>query len=236
MAVLAGEGVRTGTDRQAFVAGLQHPDSFPSDPVGEPILHQREYTVRSYRLSADQMRIRGMVHDRKPPGVYIDDDPEPMSVHQMVVDLIVAFPSLEIVGADVVMEVTPHSGCTSIEETYDQLIGLSIARGYTHKVRELFGGPRGCTHVGALLQAMAPVAVQSMWSMRSVEGTPVSFRNLPPEDRIERLKFNFNTCHVWDVEGDHVRRVTEGEELEPPLWAVKRLTELGRPVDEWHER
>jgi len=37
---------------------------------------------------------------------------------------------------------------------------LSIARGFTHKVRGLFGGPRGCTHTTALSQAMAPEAIQ----------------------------------------------------------------------------
>ncbi len=211
------------------------PPFFPPDPDDEPLLHQREYTVRSYRMASDRLRIRGMVHDQKPAGTYIKDDPDPMSVHQMVVDLIVAFPSLEIVEAEVVMEVTPHTTCTRIEDTYQQLIGVSIARGFTHLVRELFGGPRGCTHVGALLQAMAPVAIQSLWSMRSFD-TPVNLRSVTPAERMEMMKVNFNTCHVWDTEGEHVRKVAAGELLDPPRWAVKRLAELDRPIDEWYER
>jgi len=214
------------------MSGLEHPDNFPPDPEGEPLLHQREYTVRSYRQAADRLRIRGMVHDQKPAGMYIADDPEPMSIHQMVVDLVIDFPSLEIVDVDVVMEVTPHTGCTRIEDTYRRLIGMSIARGYTHKVRELFGGPRGCTHVGALLQAMAPVAIQSFWSMRSFD-TPVSLAATPREERLQHMSRNFNSCHVWDTEGEFVKNILDGGEIEPPLWAVKRLGELGRPVSDW---
>ena len=58
------------------------------------------------------------------------------------------------------------------------LVGLSIARGFTHRVRELFGGPRGCTHTTALLQAMAPIAMQCFWSMRSAacNGVPLRAR------------------------------------------------------------
>ena len=58
--------------------------------------------------------------------------------------------------ADVVFEAHPHTTCPAIIEHYQGLVGLSIARGFTHQVRELFGGPRGCTHTTALLLAMAP--------------------------------------------------------------------------------
>src|SRR4051812_49539139 len=88
-------------------------------------------------------------------------------MHHMQVDLEVAFPSMEIVASTVVFESHPHVLCPSITPHYEKLVGLSIARGFTHKVRELFGGPRGGTHTTALLQAMAPVAIQATWSMRS---------------------------------------------------------------------
>lgn len=210
------------------------------EPSG-PLLHDRNYSVRSYREGEQTLRIRGEVHDVKPPGLYVADDPEPMSVHLMVVDLVIAYPALEIVEAEVLMEVTPHSGCTTIEPAYDKLIGLSIARGFSRQVRELFGGPRGCTHVGALLNAMAPVAIQSMWSMHifaAREGTAVS---IGPDDevlseeeqRIRRMSTNKNTCHVWDEDGELWDRAIAGDELEIPLWAADRLVEMGRDPAEW---
>ena len=33
------------------------------------------------------------------------------------------------------------------------------------------------------------------------------------EQRLEAMTFNFNTCHVWDAEGDLARRVQAGDEL-----------------------
>lgn len=177
-----------------------------------------------------------MIHDQKPPGIIIEDDPEPLSIHQMVVDLIVEFPSLVIASAEVVMEVTPHTGCTSIEPTYRQLVGLSVTRGFSRRVQELFGGPRGCTHVGALLQAMAPVAIQSMWSMRALDETPVAIGASVEDQRREAMLFNRNTCHVWADDGELIGIVAAGGEPEPPLWAVERLGQLGRSVEEWRTR
>lgn len=210
------------------------------EPTGR-LVHDRNYSVRSYRESETSLRIRGRVHDQKPPGLYIEHDPEPMSIHLMVVDLVVAYPSLEITGAEVMMEVTPHAGCTSIEPAYGDLVGLSIARGFSRQVRELFGGPRGCTHVGALLNAMAPVAIQSMWSMGILadrEGTSVTIgvnddALSPEEQRIRRMSLNKNTCHVWDEEGETWTKVLEGGEMAIPLWASDRLAELGRDASEW---
>lgn len=208
----------------------------PPEPTGD-LVHHRTYDVRAYREADDTLRIRGIVQDEKPAGMYIEDDPEPLSIHQMVVDLVIAYPSLEIIDAQVVMEITPHHGCTSIEPAYGQLVGISIARGFTRKVRELFGGPRGCTHVGALLQAMAPVAIQSMWSMVTVNEVPVELSAADvAEKRRQAMLFNTNTCHVWDEHGEIVARVNNGQEIEPPLWAVERLEKLGRTPEEWHSR
>ncbi len=207
------------------------------EPTGE-LIHDRSYSVKAYREGDAALRIRGQVHDQKPPGLYIADDPEPMSVHLMVVDLVVAFPSLEITSAEVVMEVTPHGGCTSIESKYDQLVGISIARGFSRQVKDLFGGPRGCTHVGALLQAMAPVAIQSMWSMSAVNEsaseTPVDLAT-SRKQREQRMSVNKNTCHIWAEDGEQWGQVLAGEEIEVPLWAANRLIELGRDPQSWRD-
>ncbi len=218
----------------AVVGGPVEPDL--------PLLHDRTYSVRSYRQSDTELRVRGQIQDQKPPGVYVDDDPEPLTVHHMVIDLIVSFPSLEITGAEVVMETHPHTACPSISEHYQKLIGLSIARGFTHKVRELFGGPRGCTHTTALLQAMAPVVIQSIWSMRATdadEGTPVPppLPTNPTDEQIrERFAHNLNSCHVWAEDGETIAAIKRGEELEPPLWIHDRFESLGIDVATWRER
>ena len=201
------------------------------------LIHTRTYTVRAYHDDPNTLRLRGAVLDLKPAGLYFDDDPEPLPVHEMVVDLILDFPSLEITDVDVVMEVTPHTICTNITTTYDQLIGLSIARGFSRQVKDRFGGPSGCTHIGALLQAMAPVAIQSMWSMRLVEPEESPLGRTPleesPEARREAMKFNLNTCHVWEENTHLAQLALEGKDIGVPVWAEERLLKLGKSPDEW---
>lgn len=155
---------------------VPHPEGVDPDT---DLIHERAYVVRAYRKDAHTLLLRGAVRDQKPPGLYVPNDPEPLTVHHMIVDLHIEVPSLEIVQAKAVLQTHPHANCTRIEDHYENLVGLSIARGFTHKVRELFGGPRGCTHTTALLQAMAPVAVQSMWSFRMMAAADAGARAGP---------------------------------------------------------
>lgn len=215
----------------------------PSEPGAPdlPELHHRNYDVRSYAAGPDRVLIRGRIVDRKPPGVYFDDDTEPLEIHHMVVDLTISFPELEIVAAESVMETHPHGQCPKIMDHYGELVGLSIARGFTHKVRELFGGPRGCTHTTALLQAMAPVAVQSVWSMRHVSDTEQLVAapmgpNPTPEEMRAQLAYNVNTCHVWADPGPMFDAIDSGREIPAPLWAEERAAALGQSIETWRER
>ena len=213
----------------------------PPDPELE-LLHTRTYEVRSYRKDDDTMMIRGAVRDVKPAGLMLDGDPEPLTIHHMIVEIDVTMPTMDIIRAEVVFEERPHSTCTGIVPHYEKLVGLSIARGFTHKVRELFGGPRGCTHVTALLQAMAPVSIQSRFSLLAssrraagAAGTPGGGSVMPTtEQRLAMMAGNINTCHVWDEEGEMVEGMRRGEEREVPLWIGKRLVKLGRDPQSWN--
>jgi hypothetical protein len=214
---------------------VPHPDGV--EPLD--LIHERAYVVRAYRKDQQTLVIRGGVRDQKPPGLYVPGDPEPLTVHHMIVDLTIAVPSLEIIGANAALETHPHAACPRIEDHYQHLIGLSIARGFTHKVRELFGGPRGCTHTTALLQAMAPVAVQSMWSvrvkaMKDGDGDGPGGPNFStPESRQQAVAMNLNTCHIWAEDGDQVRSILNGEPMEVPVWIVKRFNQLGIDPTTW---
>lgn len=209
-----------------------HPEGV--DPTDE-LIHERAYVVRAYRKGTDTLVLRGSVRDQKPPGLYVPGDPDPLTVHHMIVDLTIGVPSLEILGAKAVLETHPHAACPRIEDHYGNLVGLSIARGFTHKVRELFGGPRGCTHTTALLQAMAPVAVQSMWSFRVAQakenGNPSAFSS--PESRQGALMMNLNTCHIWAEDGEQVASIRNNEPMEVPVWIVDRFQKLGLDPTSW---
>ena len=207
---------------------------FPPNP-DLPLLHTRRYEVRAFRMADDRFMLRGVVCDEKPAGVYVSNDPDPLWMHLMVVDLEISYPTFVIEKASVEFKNHPHLGCTDITDHYKKLEGMSISRGFNAKVKELFGGPRGCTHIGALLSAMAPVAIQTGWSMRAIVVTNDVGLTTPAiqEQRSRQFAANINTCHMWDEDGDLVATVKAGNEIEMPLAVSIRLRELGRSEAEW---
>jgi hypothetical protein len=221
---------------------FRHDEILPPDPEGLEVLHDREYRVRAFRVAEDRILIRGAVRDQKPPGIYLAEDPNPLTMHHMQVDVYVAFPSMVIESVDVDFEEHPHTTCVDIVESYQGLVGLSITRGFTHKVRELFGGPRGCTHTTALLLAMGPVATQCSWSMyaadarREGRSSMASRADMTPEQREMSLRANLNTCHVWAEDGEMMTTAREGRPMEMMLQVRRRFADLGVPEEEWANR
>lgn len=214
---------------------MYNPEIFPAAPEGGELIHIRKYEVRAYKMSNERFILRGAVSDEKPAGLYVSGDPNPLRMHHMIVDLEVAYPSFTITSVRVDFLEHPQPPCPDIAETYQQLVGISIARGFTNKVKELFGGPRGCTHVGALLAAMAPVAIQSGWSMRAENllRTLTATGESVGEDRRSALAHNINTCHIWRENGPAALSLETGTGVPVPLSVKKRLVELGRSADDW---
>jgi len=195
-------------------------------------LHYRTYAVQVFRRDAGCIVVRGEVHDVKPPGLYVDDDPDPLSMHRMRVELEIEYPALVVCAVDVEFDDFPQMLCPMIANDYGVLVGVSITRGFTHRVRELLGGPRGCAHVTALLLAMGPAVVQSTWSMGILnqremtagddpEASTGARRQPPPAD----------SCHVWAAGGELVTMVERGETPRPMLPVRDRLVALGREPD-----
>ena len=72
------------------------------------VIHTRQYETRIYQVSDDELLVRGAVSDMKPPGLYVVDDPAPMEIHQMQLELRVALPKLEITSVQVVFATHPN--------------------------------------------------------------------------------------------------------------------------------
>lgn len=216
-------------------AGSPLPALLPEDGELE-LIHQRRYETRVYRLDAERLLVRAAVSDTKPPGLYVPDDPDPLEIHQMQLELEVAREGLVIQRARVVFETHPHTTCPLVADAYRRLEGLSIARGFNAKLRELFGSARGCTHTNALLTAMAPAVVQAVWSLAVRDGTTMSGRKtrITPAEREQRIAGNLNTCHVWAEDGAHVEKLRRGDTSEfPPVPVKARLRALGRDESSW---
>lgn len=210
---------------------------FSPDP-DELLIHVRDYEVRAFRLSAERFMLRGAVRDRKPPGLYIPRDADDLVFHHMTVDIEVTYPEMVIDTVSVEFLAHPEEECPNIVPAFDKLVGVSVSRGFNKRLRELFGGPLGCTHVVALLNAMAPVVVQCIWSMRvaaaASEGQKMRGRTEMTDEEIEAsYKYNLNSCHVWADDGPAMVRVRRREDTGPPIPVRKRLTELGYDPMNW---
>ena len=195
------------------------------------LLHSRQYEVHIYQLSDDELVARGVVSDVKPPGLYVADDPDPLEVHQMQLELRITASDLTIRDAGVIFETHPHSICPLIARDYKALIGVSIARGFNREVRQLFGGERGCTHTNALLQAMAPAVIQARWSTVAKDARAKDPDSEPLDNlsRKKQIAANVNTCHVWAEDSEYVAGVLDGSQDTPPVIPIReRLLKLGR--------
>lgn len=202
-------------------------------------LHTRQYEARTYRLDPNHMLVRGAIRDTKPAGLYVLEDPEPLVIHDMLVELTVELGTFLITDASARFISHPNVDCPSITDHYKKLVGLSVARGFNKKIRELFGGPRGCAHTTALLLAMGPAVHQSLWSMSvaSARADGHAAGGFTDAQRDRSYAGNLNTCHIWDENGQHVDLIRKGKATrQPPLAVSQRLEKLGRDPEEWFLR
>jgi len=193
-------------------------------------IHNRTYQTEAFAEDDGRLRVVGRLTDVKPLGLGPEDG-EPLVAHDMTLELLIGIPSFEIVGVTAEMHTHPYPLCTHILPDYQALVGLSVARGFTHEVRRLYGGPKGCSHLTALLQAMGPVAVQASWSLVNLD-VPLAEQatgagRLDDADRERRVRMNTNTCHVWREGGEHLDAVLTGDRDARPGWMRERFVKLG---------
>lgn len=72
----------------------------------------------------------------------------------------------KIHAAEAVTDHGPFVQCAEINPAYEQLVGLTIGRGFTKAVQTLFGGAHGCTHLLELLRPLATTAYQTLYPVR----------------------------------------------------------------------
>src|SRR5260221_10841533 len=75
-------------------------------------------------------------------------------VHSMWIRLTVDR-RMTIVAAAAASDAVPYpGGCEAVAPAYRGLVGLSLIKDFRKRVRESFGGVRGCTHLAEMLAGM----------------------------------------------------------------------------------
>jgi hypothetical protein len=50
------------------------------------------------------------------------------------------------------------------------------------------------------------------------------------------MRFNLNTCHIWDENGEMAQIVMDGGDIGLPIWISDRYAKLNRDPAEWRTR
>jgi hypothetical protein len=163
----------------------------------EKKIHGRNIEISTYVHGPDAVVVEGRLTDnRLKQTYYLSGECRPPGiVHDMVIRMIVRGPGLAIEAIDVEMQTVPKEDCREVENALQPVVGMNIRSGFTEKVKTLVGGANGCSHLVALLLAMAPAAVQGAWA--AVVQHPVDRASVSGA----ALKFLENTCHVWRSDG-----------------------------------
>lgn len=153
------------------------------------LAHTRTYECKGYEREDGLWDIEGHLVDTKPytwrarGGVKDLAAGEP--AHDMWMRLTVDL-DLTIHDAIATTDAGPFAPCGDITHKFGQLKGKRIGRGWTKEFRDLFGGPRGCTHHWELLGRIATVAYQTTYGKK---------RGLPRKPG--EIPYQFNTCHMY---------------------------------------
>ncbi len=207
-------------DPPPTLAALRPPPGSGEDPV-----HRRTITMEVFQRD-EYFAVVGTLHDERPwaGGAY-----GPRDLHFMDLGLVVRRADMMIVDAAADMQTFPHVECTDIQASFGDLIGLSVARGYSSAVQQRFGRERGCSHLEFLARAIGPVVIQGLtsaaaWRVEKGDG----------EHPMREGGFTFlaNTCHLWTEEGPGPQKVATG--WRPGLlgYPAPRVAEIRRRMAE----
>jgi hypothetical protein len=173
--------------------------SVTSMPLSAPAaarspLHHRQISVRGYKRDDGCFDIEGHLHDTKDIDFKVASGLKPAgsSVHSMWLRITINR-TFTIVDAEAATDAMPYTGhCDVITPDYKQLIGLAIRPGFTKRVRELFAGTRGCTHITDLIGTVATTAFQT-----------IAGQGLQDP---ETMPFQLDKCHALALDAPAVAR------------------------------
>jgi hypothetical protein len=192
------------------------------DDVDAAPLHTRTITMDCY-ASGDSLEAVGRLTDARHGaprliGVGI--------IHDMELRLRVEMSSMTITAVRAEMHSHPHLDCSDIEPAFQQLVGLSIMRGYTKRVQELLGRERGCAHLGFLARALGPIVIQGVTSA-GVQERPLA----EVASGAQEQPWMKNTCHIWADGGPGAVKLELG--WKPgTVYPVPRVETLRAEVEE----
>jgi hypothetical protein len=176
----------------------------PAPAAREP-LHTRSIVCRSFHRDDGLIDIDARFIDTRPfayDSEFRGACPPGSALHHMQLRLTLDR-ERRIQALASAMPGTPYGGCAEVNGNFQRLVGLSVGRGFRKALQATLGGTQGCTHMRALLEAMAAAAVQAFASnahapRRAGQAEPA---------RIWKLDALIDTCWSYRSDGPVVQRL-----------------------------
>lgn len=171
-----------------------------------PRFFSRNISIDAFEEGPDRFVLRGSLTDQRhlPYRQYLSGEiREPGVIHNMEIEVEISIPELRILSAQARMEAVPNEDCREIRDSINKIVGLSISRGFTKKVRDLLGESRGCLHLTNLVLVMGSAAAQALWTFYS---------SRKERERTRRFKdldagLLLNSCWLWRPEGPYAAKL-----------------------------
>jgi hypothetical protein len=195
--------------------------STPPPGAGEVPTHRRQVELDVFE-SEGGFRVVGRLRDDRPWAAGTDLVEH---VHDMVLEVTVRREDLTITAARAEMRRFPHHECRDIEQAFEGLVGLSVARGYTRAVQARFGRTLGCAHLELLARLVGPAVIQAIPSSTlRQQGNEAAAALLAGSGG----SWLSDTCHVWRSDGPGPQKLAIGWRPGSSSYPAPPLAELRR--------
>lgn len=173
-----------------------------SDPVSRRLLHRRIVQCWGYQREDGLWDIEGRMVDTKTYAFPNEDRGGAIAAGEPLHDMwlrLTVDDQFRIHDIEARTDGSPFGLCPTITARYRQLIGVRIGPGWSLKLRELFGGVNGCTHMTELLGPVATTLFQTLYGQRyDQEDAKTPEQRTPPPV--------LNTCHVLASDSPVVKK------------------------------
>lgn len=85
------------------------------------------------------------------------------SLHDLRLNILLGVQPLAITGAHLEVVKIPRPQCEGIKELASNLVGLEIGKGLSKKLRQLLGGPSGCSNLLNMALISLPLAANAQY-------------------------------------------------------------------------
>lgn len=185
-------------------------------PLKNPSGFNRDIKIESCAIDNNHYQVRGQLTDTRTD---YQDPCKQIIVHCLVASITVRVSDNIITQAEFGLpKMAFENMCEKLPNGAELLEGVDITKGFSFKLRELYGGKRSCFHLSSLLQAMVPALMQCRsWNFDfKMMDEKLPAHQVPAA--MDAMFYNVkNSCHAWEEHNGGISQDFKNQNYEPML-------------------